>query len=230
MKTIHYTSYRHIGYDQSLALQQRLFDQAIEQKRAGLSPQHHLLFIEHTPVVTMGKHAAEGNVLVPEALLKARGIQYHHTSRGGDATYHGPGQWTIYPIFDLEELGIGVREYVERLEEVVIRLLQRYGLSGSRMAGASGVWMHTDTPFPRKVAAIGIHCSRYITMHGMAFNINTDPSAFNVINPCGFTDRGVTSLHLEVGHELSMEALMEEVVEGFAALFDRRVEPISPLL
>lgn len=212
-----------IDYSQSLALQQEAFDQGILAKRAGEPVQHRLYFNEHRPVITLGRHAEEANVLFSEALLAQQGIALHHISRGGDATYHGPGQWTIYPIFDLEELRMGVREYVEALEEVSIRLLSKYGLKGERLHGASGVWMHTDSPRALKVAAIGIYCSRHITMHGMAFNVNTDPRAFQCINPCGFTDKGVTSLHLEVGRQLSMIAVRDEIEAIFAEVFGRCV-------
>lgn len=216
---------RQIDYAEALALQQRYFDEATHNKRIGSPVQHRILFNEHNPVITLGRHAKESNVLFSEAFLAQHGVQLFHISRGGDATYHGPGQWTIYPIFDLEELKIGIRTYVESLEEVAIRVLAKYGLKGDRLDGASGVWMHTDTPLPRKIAAIGIQCSRFVTMHGMAFNINTDPQAFRWINPCGFTDRGVTSLHLEVGKEVSMDQLRSEIEESFAEVFGREVIP-----
>lgn len=217
------TTHTDIEYADSLALQQQAFDLGVEAKKEGKSVQHRLFFNEHRPVITLGRHAKESNVLFSEAFLAQQGVSLFHISRGGDATYHGPGQWTIYPVFDLEELGMGVREFVESLEEVAIRILAMYGLQGHRLPGASGVWMHVDSPMPRKVAAIGIHCSRYITMHGMAFNVNTDPQAFHWINPCGFTDKSVTSLHLEVGHELSMETLRDRFEEVFSEVFGRKI-------
>lgn len=218
MITIELSTHKGITYADGLQLQEQLFARAIADKRAGIPVQQHILMCEHTPVITLGKHAQDSNVLCTEAYLAQHGIDLYHISRGGDATYHGPGQWTIYPILDLESLGIGVREYVERLEESIITLLHRRGIPSTRIAGASGVWLHTDTPLARKIAAIGIHCSRYITMHGMAFNVNTDPSAFRHINPCGFTDKGVTSLHIEMGEEQDMEALRDEWQEIFASL------------
>ncbi|MDO4771184.1 lipoyl(octanoyl) transferase LipB [Porphyromonas sp.] len=217
------TTHRDIDYKDSLRHQQEAFDQGVQQKKDGTPVQHRLFFNEHKPVITLGRHAKESNVLFSEEILAQNGVSLFHISRGGDATYHGPGQWTIYPVFDLEELGLGVRDFVEALEEVAIRILAKYGLSGHRLPGASGVWMHIDSPMPRKVAAIGIHCSRYITMHGMAFNANTDPKSFHWINPCGFTDKGVTSLHLEVGQSLDMETLRDQFEETFAEVFGRTV-------
>lgn len=210
-------------YGSALKQQEQLFNQAIEQKHLHVPIQHYLLLNEHLPVLTMGKHARESNVLVPVELLRQQGISLVHINRGGDATYHGPGQWTIYPIFDLEEMGIGIRDYVDRLEEVAIRTLAHYGLKGERMPGASGVWMHTDREHPVKVCAIGIQASRFVTMHGIAFNVSTPPSAFNIINPCGFTDRGVTNLSIEAGRDISMQEAKEVLLSSFSSIFDRKL-------
>lgn len=209
-----------IDYAASLDHQQRLFDLALEQKRRNEPVQHHLILNEHNPVLTMGKHADPTNVLVPIELLKQQGVDVVRTNRGGDVTYHGPGQWTIYPIFDLEEMGIGIREYVRRLEEVAITTLAHYGLRGERLEGASGVWMHTDSR-PVKVCAIGIHAGRFVTMHGIAFNVSTPPSAFGLINPCGFTDRGVTNLSVEAGRDISMSEAREVLLTAFTSVFER---------
>lgn len=210
-------------YLSALKQQEELFNYALEQKHLKQPVQHFLLFNEHSPVLTMGMHAKENNVLVSQEYLQSQGISLVKINRGGDVTYHGPGQWTIYPIFDLEELGIGIREYVNRLEEVAIRTLAHYGLKGERLQGASGVWMHTDSPRPVKVCAIGIHASRFVTMHGIAFNVTTPPSAFGVINPCGFTDRGVTNLSIEYGKEVSMEEAKDVLLQKFSEVFNRKV-------
>lgn len=209
-----------MDYSAALRQQEQIFRHSIERKHLKLPVQHYLILNEHNPVVTMGKHADPTNVLIPKELLHRQGITVLHTNRGGDVTYHGPGQWTIYPIFDLEELNIGIRGYVERLEEVAIRTLLHYGLRGERLKGASGVWMHTDTR-PVKVCAIGIQASRFITMHGIAFNVSTPPTAFGVINPCGFTDRGVTNLSIEAGRDIPMSDARDVLLASFSSVFDR---------
>lgn len=203
-------------YGKALQQQEELFYKAIEQKKQGLPVTPHLLFNEHNPVLTLGKNADPFNVLYPKEQLNAAGVELFTINRGGDVTYHGPGQWTIYPIFDLEEMGIGVRRFIYTLEEIAIRFIQRYGLKGERIEGASGVWLHTDTPFPKKICAIGVKVSRYITMHGMAFNVSVPPEDFHWINPCGFKDKGVTNLSIEAGREISMQ----EAQEGLAHLFE----------
>lgn len=207
-----------IRYRDSFDQQVKLFDAAIEAKRKGKPVEQYLIFNEHAPVITMGLNGNEENILLSEEQLRADGVDLFHTNRGGDATYHGPGQWTVYPIFDLEQLGLGVRRYIETLEEVAIRVLADYGLVGVRMEDAPGVWMHTDG-YPRKVCAIGVKASRFVTMHGIAFNVNTAPEAFRRINPCGFTDRGVTSLARELGHEVPMKEAREALLRAFSDLF-----------
>lgn len=209
---------RDIKYKDSLEQQQALFDKALEQKRLSEPTQHHLIFNEHQPVITLGKHADPHNILFSRELLEARGMDLFSIQRGGDVTYHGPGQWTVYPIFDLDELGIGLRQYVENLEEVSIRVAAKYGVVGDRIHGASGVWIDTDK-HPRKLCAVGIQASRFVTMHGIAFNVNTPPEAYSVINPCGFTDKGVTNLSIEAGQEISMEQAMDDLCQAFEEVF-----------
>lgn len=211
---------REIRYKDSLEQQQALFDQALEHKREGKAIQHHLIFNEHYPVITLGKHADPHNILFSPELLEAKGIDLFSIQRGGDVTYHGPGQWTVYPIFDLENLGIGLRQYVENLEEVAIRVAAKYGIVGGRIHGASGVWIDIEKR-PRKLCAIGIQASRFVTMHGIAFNVNTPPEAYSIINPCGFTDKGVTNLSIEAGREISMEQAMQDLCEAFEEVFQR---------
>nr|WP_311521567.1 lipoyl(octanoyl) transferase LipB [uncultured Porphyromonas sp.] len=211
-----------ISYQDSLAQQKDLFQKALEAKRQHLPVQHHLIFNQHHPVLTLGKHADPHNILLSPERLHAQGIECYQIERGGDVTYHGPGQWTIYPIFDLEELGIGLRRYVELLEEVAINVAAKYGVKGERMHGASGVWVDPSQR-PRKLCAIGIQASRFVTMHGIAFNVSTPPQAFNVINPCGFTDRGVTNLSIEAQHEISMKQAKEDLIESFQEIFQRNI-------
>ncbi len=211
---------RNIKYKDSLEQQQTLFDRALQQKRQEESIQHHLIFNEHLPVITLGKHADPHNILFSPALLEAKGIDLFSIQRGGDVTYHGPGQWTVYPIFDLEEMGIGLRQYVENLEEVAIRVAAKYGVIGGRIRGASGVWIDPGK-HPRKLCAVGIQASRFVTMHGIAFNVNTPPEAYSVINPCGFTDKGVTNLSIEAGQEISMEQALRDLCDAFIEIFQR---------
>lgn len=210
-----------ISYKDSLAQQTDLFQRALEAKRQHQPVQHHLVFNQHQPVLTLGKHADPHNILLSRERLHAQGIECYQIERGGDVTYHGPGQWTIYPIFDLEELGIGLRRYVELLEEVAITVAAKYGVKGERIHGASGVWV--DPSQPRKLCAIGIQASRFVTMHGIAFNVSTPPQAFNVINPCGFTDRGVTNLCIEAQKEISMEQAKSDLIKSFQELFQRDI-------
>ncbi len=180
-----------------------------------------LILVEHPHVYTLGKSGKESNLLLDYIQLKARDASFYRTDRGGDITYHGPGQIVGYPIFDLEKLGTGIRDYVSTLEEAVIKSLGEYGLVGERLEGGTGVWLDPGVPGKaRKICAIGVKASRFITMHGFAFNVNTDLSYFGYINPCGFTDKGVTSLEKETGsHQDYGQA--KEIVKGYLQeLFD----------
>ena len=172
-----------------------------------------VLLVEHTPVYTLGKSGHAENLLVSREALEAAGAGFFHIDRGGDITFHGPGQLVGYPILDLECLGIGLRDYIDALEEAVIRTVDRYGIRGGRIHGASGVWIDAEGRRPRKICAIGVRSSRYVTMHGFALNVTTDLSWFSRINPCGFTDRGVTSIASETGSTPSMEEVKRLVVK-----------------
>ena len=173
------------------------------------------MFLQHDPVYTIGNSGDTENLKVP---IEETGAEFYKTNRGGDITYHGPGQLTVYPIFDLDSFGIGVREYVNLLEEVIIDCLEIYGIKGGRIKEASGVWIDIDSAAPRKICAIGIKVSRGITMHGLAFNVNTDLSYFDNIVPCGLEDKGVTSLQAELGKELDFY----EVCETLLGCFEKR--------
>ena len=172
-----------------------------------------VLLVEHTPVYTLGKSGHAENLLVSREALEAAGARFFHIDRGGDITFHGPGQLVGYPILDLECLGIGLRDYIDALEEAVIRTVDRYGIRGGRIHGASGVWIDAEGCRPRKICAIGVRSSRYVTMHGFALNVTTDLSWFSRINPCGFTDRGVASIASETGSTPSMEEVKRLVVK-----------------
>lgn len=176
-----------------------------------------ILFVEHPPVYTLGKSGRAENLLVSRKALEALGAQFFHIDRGGDITFHGPGQLVCYPILDLERIGMGLRDYIDALEQAVIRTAPRFGVAAGRIAGASGVWLGEGTAptagtgRPRKLCAIGVRSSRYITMHGLALNVSTDLDWFAHINPCGFIDRGVTSLERETGKRVKMSDVREQL-------------------
>lgn len=180
--------------------------------------QHYLLLCEHNPVYTLGRNGDFNNLLLNEKGLEEHGIEYFPINRGGDITYHGLGQIVGYPIFDLECFFTDIHKYVRFLEEVIIRTIAEYGLKGERLKGSTGVWLLDGSP--RKICAIGIHLSRWVTMHGFAFNVNTDLEHFNHIIPCGITDKAVTSLHLEVGHKVDFEEIKTKIKKHFKTLFD----------
>jgi lipoyl(octanoyl) transferase len=208
-----------IPYSQAYEQQQRLFETALQNKAEHKPVENKIIFCEHPPVITIGKHGLSSNLLFPEKTLREKNVELYHVNRGGDVTYHGPGQMVVYPILDLEALGFGLKEYVHRMEEVVIQTLAGYGIKGERLAGATGVWLDKDRPErARKIAAIGVRCSRYITMHGLALNINTDLSYFKLINPCGFVDKGVTSLQKELGRTVDTEAVKTVIFSYFCRL------------
>lgn len=193
--------YRQASYRDMLRLQCDYFNPMVEQARERLPvSEERLLLVEHLPVYTLGRHGHRSNMLMPERLLRDN-IELVEIDRGGDITYHGPGQLVAYPIIDLQNHGLGVKAYVEMLEQAVIDTINEYGITGERLDGATGVWIEANTSRARKICAIGVKCKRFITMHGLALNVTTDLSNFNVINPCGFVDLGVTSMAAEIGRE-----------------------------
>lgn len=209
-----------IGYAGALTVQTAAFDALLHAKATGEQEENKLFFCEHQPVLTIGKSGKDSNLLIPEPLLQQRGISFFHTNRGGDITYHGPGQITGYPVFDLEHWHLGLKQYIHLLEEVIIRFLSLYGLKGERLDGATGVWLDPEVKGrARKICAIGVKSSRYVTMHGFALNINTDLSYFSLINPCGFTDKGVTSLEMELGEKQDFELAKLQLLTLFMELF-----------
>lgn len=209
-----------IKYQEAYNLQKEYFNKLIHQKLEGIQGDEYLLLCEHNPVFTIGKSGKENNMLLSAERLEELGLEYFHIDRGGDVTYHGPGQITAYFIFDLEKHRLGLKQFVHQLEEVVIRFLKRYGVNGERMDGATGVWIDKDFPGKqRKICAIGIRSSRFVTMHGIGLNINTDLEMFRLINPCGFIDKGVTSLAKEIGTEVSMEEAKSKLKECIEDVF-----------
>ena len=184
------------------------FNALLEAKAQGRTGENRLFFCEHQPVLTIGKSGKDTNLLIPEEQLVQRGISFYHINRGGDITYHGPGQLVCYPILNLEEFHLGLKEYVHLLEEAVIRVCASYGIEAGRLEKATGVWLEGSTTRARKICAIGVKSSRFVTMHGFALNINTDLDYFSLINPCGFKDKGVTSLEKEMGMEQDFDCLL----------------------
>jgi lipoyl(octanoyl) transferase len=224
--------YEDIGlkdYKETWDYQAEIFKELVERKKAGQynneSGTRHfhgtLIFVEHPHVYTLGKNGSENNLLLDFIQLRARDAKFYRIDRGGDITYHGPGQIVGYPVFDLEEIKIGLKEYILRLEETIINTVREFGLEGSRLEGSTGVWLDPDVQGKaRKICAIGVKASRYVTMHGFAFNVNTDLSYFNHINPCGFTDKGVTSLEKELGKKQEMVEVKNIIRRKFREIFD----------
>ena len=213
-----------IPFKKAWDYQEALF-QAIQDAKTGksINKKQYLLFCEHPHVYTLGKSGSAENLLISAKFRQAKQIEYFHINRGGDITYHGPGQLVGYPVIDLEEFGMGIKSYIYHLEEIIIRTLQEYGLEASRLNNAIGVWLDADHPGKaRKICAIGVKTSRFVTMHGFAFNINTDLDYFNYINPCGITDKGVTSLQQEMGKTIPLEEVAEKVKTQFQNVFGMR--------
>lgn len=204
-------------------MQQQVLEEVKQRKMQGKAVPGYLFFVEHPSVYTLGKSGKEANMLMDALQLRARCAEFIKVDRGGDITFHGPGQLVVYPVVDLESFGMGVKEYVWALEEVVIGTLGKYGLSGSRVDGATGVWLGTGTLDERKICAIGVKCSRYVTMHGFALNVNTDLSYFDAIHPCGFVDKGVTSLQKELKRAVDMEEVKAEVLRQFQSVMDMKI-------
>lgn len=208
-------------YGEMLEKQRSLFSDMVANKKSGMPIESEFLFlVEHNPVVTLGKHAKESNLLLPEEILLKQGVSVFHIERGGDVTYHGLGQLVAYPLIDLEAHRLGVKDYVNLLEEVVIRTISDFGIKGERVAGASGVWIGVGTPSERKICALGVKCSRFVTMHGLALNVNTDLNGFRLINPCGFIDKGVTSMARELNGMVDMKFLKNRFLLNFKTLFE----------
>lgn len=212
-----------MDYKQAWDHQESLLQQAIEAKRNGENgvTKHHLLFVEHPPVYTLGKSGKTEHVLISEAERLEKGISFYNTNRGGDITFHGPEQLVGYPILDLEKFYTDIGRYLRALEEVIIRTLADYGIAAGRSAGETGVWLDADREgSERKICAMGVRCSRWVTMHGFALNVNTELDYFNHIIPCGIQNKSVTSMQQELGRPVAMEGVKEIVKKHFATVFD----------
>lgn len=235
MQIVRYQDLGLMRYQDAWDYQTALHRQLVGNKLANrhLQPlnypqQHHLLLVEHPPVYTLGKSGHKENLLLSLEELEARGIEYFPINRGGDITYHGPGQIVGYPILDLECFFTDVHRYVRNIEETIIRVLAEYGVNGLRIQGYTGVWVESPEKAGgfAKICAIGVHLSRWVTLHGWAFNVNTDLSYFNHIVPCGIADedKSVTSLQTLLGHRLDMREVKEQLRRHFADVFECRVE------
>ncbi len=215
-----------IDYQEAWNYQQSLFDQTVQLKIANrkleTTPEetpNYLIFCQHPHVYTLGKSGKEENLLVNEQDLERMNATYHKINRGGDITYHGPGQIVCYPILDLDNFFTDIHQYLRFLEESVIRSCATYGIKGERIEGLTGVWM-TDKATPRKIAAMGVKSSRWVTMHGLSFNVNTDLSYFDHIVPCGIDDKAVTSLETETGKIHNMESVQKELEKNLLDVFE----------
>lgn len=215
-------------YQEALDFQEEIFKGVVDQKSANrklpeseqVDTQDHLLFCEHPHVYTLGKSGDLNNLLINQARMREEGIEFFKTNRGGDITYHGPGQIVGYPILNLDHYFTDIHKYLRYLEEAIILTLAEYGIEGGRSEGETGVWLDTGLPTARKICAMGVKASRWVTMHGFAFNVNSNLKYFGYIVPCGITDKAVTSLNLELGRELDMEEVKNKVKSHLADLFE----------
>ena len=214
-----------MSYREAWDFQEELFAKIIEEKMMlrknpeASQPQNYLLLVEHPPVFTLGKSGKEEHVVTDEATLKSLGAEVIPVNRGGDITFHGPGQIVVYPLLDLDQFFTDIHKYLRYLEEAVIQVLAHYGLQGGRSSGETGVWLDAEGHNPRKICAMGVRAARWVTMHGLAFNINTDLNWFNHIIPCGIQGKAVASLHTELGREINMQEVQVLLTEKLKELF-----------
>ena len=216
----------HKDYKETWDYQESLFEEIVELKRknraenTNLPTPNYFLFVEHPHVYTLGKSGHIENLLIDEAALAKKGASFYKINRGGDITYHGPGQIVGYPIIDLENFFTDIHKYLRSLEEVIIRTLADYGIKGERSEGETGVWLDVGTPFARKICAMGVRASRWVTMHGFALNVNTDLGYFDNIIPCGIRGKAVTSLNVELSKEkVDTEEVKKYILKHFEEIF-----------
>ena len=207
--------------------QKNLFNMMVNNKKTGMPlDEEYLLIGEHPSVYTLGFHGNADNMLLDPPHLETTGAEIIRVERGGDITYHGPGQMIVYPVIDLEIHGLGIKGYMNLLEDCVIELLAQYGVKGEKIDDAIGIWIGKGTDRERKICAMGVKCTRFVTMHGLALNISTDLSWFSAINPCGFTDKGVTSLACELDQSQKMLPSMQEIKSRFIEIFKKNFEVV----
>ena len=215
-----------IDYKQAWDYQENLFKEIVDLKiknrneATNILPQNHLVFCEHPNVYTLGKSGKEDHLLLDKKGLLDNDVSFYKINRGGDITYHGPGQLVVYPIFDLEQFFTDIHKYMRLLEEAVIMTLQEYGIIAQRMEGQTGVWLGVGSIEARKICAMGVKSSRWVTMHGLGFNVNSDLRYFDHIIPCGISDKSVTSMAFELGEEVDMKELSNKLLVNMANLFE----------
>jgi len=229
-KTVQLQDLGHKDYKETWDYQEALFkgivDAKIKNRREelGLPTFNYFLFVEHPHVYTLGKSGDLDNLLVDEKVLEEKGAKFYKINRGGDITYHGPGQIVGYPILDLDNFFTDIHKYLRFLEEMVILTLAEYGLKGERSDGETGVWLDVGTPFARKICAMGVRASRWVTMHGFALNVNSDLGYFDLMIPCGIKDKAVTSLNVELGRAIvDMDEVKQKLLRHFENLFEAQI-------
>ncbi len=210
--------WKHITYSEAWERQTELFNSIIKARSEGQPYENLIIFCTHPHVYTIGKHGKQENMLISDEMLSRIGAEVFRIDRGGDITYHGPGQQVCYPILCLEDFKLGLKGYLHQLEEAVIRTCSHYGIKSGRVDGATGVWIDIGTPRERKICAMGVRSSHFVTMHGLALNVNTDLGYFDYINPCGFTNKGVTSIEKETGVQVSMDEVRQILAEELLKL------------
>ena len=227
-KKVKFEDLKSIDYKEAWDYQKKLFNEIAEVKIANMKKtaeqieetKNYLLFCEHPHVYTLGKHGSEKNLLVDAIQLQAKDATFYKIDRGGDITYHGPGQIVGYPIIGVNNFSLGIRDYIFNIEESIILTLKEYNINAERLKGATGVWLDThDKSKTRKICAIGVKSSHWITMHGFAFNVNTNLDYFNYINPCGFVDKGVTSMQKEISKKIDFEEVKLKLKNNIARVF-----------
>lgn len=228
MQKVHFIDQGLMDYKVCWEAQEKLFYHALDVKKQNrnlpedeqISLENHLFFVEHPHVYTLGKSGKFEHLLINEAKLKEKGATFYKINRGGDITYHGPGQIVGYPIFDLDQFFNDIHKYMRYLEEAIILTLKEYGITAGRIDGLTGVWLDGENPLmARKIAALGVKCSRWVTMHGFAFNVNTDLNYFNNIIPCGINDKAVTSMENELGRKMDMDEVKEKLKINLSKVF-----------
>ena len=230
MQTAYFKDIGLIEYKEAWLFQEKFFNEILEIKSKNrnegseITTKNHLIFCEHPHVYTLGNSGNKENLLVNEEYLKSRGASFYKTNRGGDITYHGPGQIVGYPIFDLDNFFNDIGKYLRFLEEVIILTLKEYGISGERSKGETGVWLDVGKPTARKICAMGVKTSRWVSMHGFAFNLNTDLSYFESIIPCGINDKKVTSLEKEIGHKIDIDHAKSLLKSNLERVFDLKLK------
>lgn len=219
MTKVAFIDLKNIEYKEAWDFQEQKFNEVMQAKLNKNPKGGYLLFCEHPHVFTLGKSGEEENFLIHQEFLEQINATYFQTNRGGDITYHGPGQIVGYPILDLEQFGVALKDYIYKLEEAIIKTIAEYGIKGEHNKNATGVWLDVGLTTERKICAIGVKASRFVTMHGFALNVNTNLNYFTYINPCGFKDKGVTSMQKELNTELDFNEVKNKAKFYMAQVF-----------